>query len=98
MARYGRSRGAPGWVDIVGRAPEFATRSLPRWTVPSSEPEPATLLDSVGSIRSAGVGESPAAARALAVPPAEDRRERAGLRQRHDRPERQRRAVGVVAI
>ena len=48
--------------------------------------------------RSAGVGEPPPAARALAVAPLEERRERGRLRQGHDRPERQRGAVGVVAV
>ena len=57
-----------------------------------------SFAPSVGSTESAGVGEPSQAARALAVTPSQDRRERTRLRQGHDRPERQRSPVGVVAI
>src|SRR5439155_3509890 len=48
--------------------------------------------------RLSGVGESSAAARAVAVISADERREGGRLRECHDGLERQRRAVGVVAV
>jgi hypothetical protein len=62
-----------------------------------SEPTVA-LRAPVGSTDSARVGEPPPATRALAVRTSQDRRERATLRQGHDRPEGQWGTVGVVAI
>ena len=56
------------------------------------------LRASVGSTASAGVGEPPPAARALAVTTSQDRRERTRLRQGHNRPEGQRGPMGGVAI
>src|SRR5262249_6838018 len=52
----------------------------------------------IAPVGSAGVGEPSPAARALTVATPQDRRERTRLRQRHDRPEGQWGAVGVVAI
>src|SRR5438128_1875192 len=52
----------------------------------------------VFSAASASVGEAPPTAGALTITPFEERRERRRLRQRHDRPERQRGAVGVVPV
>ena len=56
------------------------------------------LSASVSSTESAGVGEPPPAARALAVPPRRIAENARRLRQGHDRPEGQRGPVGVVAI
>lgn len=53
---------------------------------------------SVSSPDPAGIGVSSAAARALAAASLHQCLERRRLRQRHDRPERQGRLVGVVAI
>src|SRR5262249_60685250 len=52
----------------------------------------------VTSTELSGVGEGSPAARALAVVPVDQGRERGRLREGHDRLERQRGAVGVVAV
>ena len=70
----------------------------PRCTAFLTDHHALKLVPFVGSTASAGVGEPSPAARALAVAPSQERRERTRLRQGHDRPERQRGAVGVVAV
>src|SRR5262245_58361540 len=73
-------------------------RLSPAPTVARAAPRCRRPPPSVSSTESAGVGEPPPAAWALAVPPSQDRRERTRLRQGHDRPEGKRGAVGIVAI
>src|SRR5262245_39709486 len=92
-----RSAGGPRSTALPVTTLALATVSALVWT-PHFHCDDAKLRASVGSTESASIGEPPPAARALAVPTSQDRRERTRLRQGHDRPVGQRRPAGIVAV